>query len=228
MIVAEDAAAHSVGPREWLLVAAVLVAVGVAYGPAWNGGLLWDDAAHLTRPELRSWRGLWRIWFEPGATQQHYPLVHSAFWVQHRLWGDNPSGYHLVNLGLHSGAAAMVSRFERARRRGIEKAAPKEKAQREEVPLPCDRAVRSAQVEGSSPGASSFPLAAARRAIVHDATQDPRRAERRSGVKAYCVRHPTCFSEGESSVHRLAMYACSLASKVPPRSISAASALSRK
>jgi tetratricopeptide (TPR) repeat protein len=109
LIVAEDGAAHSVGPREWLLVAAVLVAVGVAYGPAWNGGFLWDDAAHLTRPELRSWHGLWRIWFEPGATQQHYPLVHSAFWVQHRLWGDNPSGYHLVNLVLHSGAAAMVA-----------------------------------------------------------------------------------------------------------------------
>jgi len=87
----------------------VLVAVGVAYGPAWNGGFLWDDAAHLTRPELRSWRGLWRIWFEPGATQQHYPLLHSALWVQHRLWGDNPIGYHLVNLVLHSGTAAMVA-----------------------------------------------------------------------------------------------------------------------
>jgi len=109
LIVAEDGAAHSVRPREWLLVAAVVVAVGVAYGPAWNGGFLWDDAAHLTRPELRSWRGLWRIWFEPGATQQHYPLLHSAFWVQYRLWGDNPSGYHLVNLVLHSGAAAMVA-----------------------------------------------------------------------------------------------------------------------
>jgi hypothetical protein len=58
LIVAEDGAAHSVGPREWLLVAAVLVAVGVAYGPAWNGGFLWDDAAHLTRPELR--RRWWR------------------------------------------------------------------------------------------------------------------------------------------------------------------------
>src|ERR1700730_11910309 len=77
------------------------------------------------------------------------------------------------------GIASNASRFERARRRGIEKAAPKEKAQREEVPLPCDRAVRSAQVEGSSPGASSFPLAEARRTIVHDAAQDPRRAERR-------------------------------------------------
>src|SRR3984893_5635558 len=76
------------------------------------------------------------------------------------------------------GIASNVSRFERARRRGIEKAAPKEKAQREEVSLPCGRAVRSAQVEGSSPGASSFPLAEARRTIVHDAAQDPRRAER--------------------------------------------------
>ena len=32
--------------------------------------------------------GLWRIWTEVGATQQYYPLLHSAFWLEHRLWGD--------------------------------------------------------------------------------------------------------------------------------------------
>jgi tetratricopeptide (TPR) repeat protein len=92
-----------------LLLAALFGAVFLAYQPAWNGGLLWDDAAHLTRADLRSLRGLWRIWFEPGATQQYYPLLHSAFWLQHRLWGDAPAGYHLVGLGLHCAVAAMVA-----------------------------------------------------------------------------------------------------------------------
>jgi hypothetical protein len=107
--VADEGAAPLPGARERLLVAALLVVVVFAYQPAWNGGFLWDDAAHLTRADLRSWRGLWRIWFEPGATQQYYPLVHTAFWVQHHLWGEEPTGYHLVNLGLHLAAAAMVA-----------------------------------------------------------------------------------------------------------------------
>jgi Flp pilus assembly protein TadD len=89
-------------------VAALLAAVALAYQPAWNGGFLWDDAAHVTRADLRSWRGLWRIWSEPGATQQYYPLLHSAFWLQHRLWGDAPAGYHLVNLALHAAAALLA------------------------------------------------------------------------------------------------------------------------
>jgi len=107
--VADGGAAPSSGARGWLSVAALAAAVAVAYQPAWNGGLLWDDAAHLTRADLRSWRGLWRIWFEPGATQQYYPLLHGAFWLQQRLWGDAPTGYHLVNLFLHAAAAAMVA-----------------------------------------------------------------------------------------------------------------------
>jgi tetratricopeptide (TPR) repeat protein len=104
-----EAAARSSRAREWLLLAALCAAVLLAYQPAWNGGLLWDDAAHLTRADLLSWRGLWRIWLEPGATQQYYPLLHSAFWLQHRLFGDSTTGYHLVSLALHCGAAVMVA-----------------------------------------------------------------------------------------------------------------------
>ncbi len=85
-----------------------LVAVAfVAYVPAWHGGLLWDDDAHLTRTALRSWEGLWRIWTEPGATQQYYPVLHSVFWVLHRLWGDATTGYHLVNIALHAAASGV-------------------------------------------------------------------------------------------------------------------------
>ena len=36
----------------------------VAYLPALRGGLLWDDNMHVTRADLQSLHGLWRIWFD--------------------------------------------------------------------------------------------------------------------------------------------------------------------
>ena len=94
--------------RYWLFAFALLIALLIVYQPVWNGGLLWDDAAHVTRPDLRSWQGLWNIWFAPGTTQQYYPLTHTFFWLEHRSWGDSPLGYHLVNIVLHAVAAAMI------------------------------------------------------------------------------------------------------------------------
>ena len=95
--------------REWLLAVALLVAVLLAYQPVWQGGLLWDDDAHVTRPELRSWQGLGRIWCNVEATLQYYPLLHSAFWFEHRLWGDALLGYHLLNMVLHAMSAFLVA-----------------------------------------------------------------------------------------------------------------------
>jgi tetratricopeptide (TPR) repeat protein len=70
--------------------------------------LLWDDSGHITAPELQSLHGLWRIWFELGTTQQYYPLLHAAFWLEHRIWGDAVLGYHLVNIALHALSACLV------------------------------------------------------------------------------------------------------------------------
>ncbi|MES1166647.1 MAG: tetratricopeptide repeat protein, partial [Pseudomonadota bacterium] len=86
---------------------AILGALLVAYWPALSGGLIWDDTGHVTRPELRSVAGLGRIWTEFGATQQYYPVLHSAFWLEHRLWGDATTGYHLLNVLLHATAACQ-------------------------------------------------------------------------------------------------------------------------
>jgi tetratricopeptide (TPR) repeat protein len=110
--VAPEAVAASGGPgfdRTFWLVAAVLVPVTLlVYQPAWHGAQLWDDNGHITRDSLRSLSGLWRIWFEPGATQQYYPLVHTAFWVQAQIWGDATTGYHLVNIALHAVSACLL------------------------------------------------------------------------------------------------------------------------
>jgi protein O-mannosyl-transferase len=97
------------GPKDWLFALALVLAVFLVYQPAWHGGMIWDDDAHLTCPALRSVHGLWRIWFELGASSQYYPLLHSAFWIEHRLWGDSMLGYHLMNLALHATAALLVA-----------------------------------------------------------------------------------------------------------------------
>jgi tetratricopeptide (TPR) repeat protein len=94
--------------REGGVAISIFCAVLIAYWPALNGGFLWDDDRHITTPVLESWHGLWRIWFEVGATQQYYPLLHSAFWLEHRLWGDAVVGYHLTNLAFHALTAWLV------------------------------------------------------------------------------------------------------------------------
>jgi protein O-mannosyl-transferase len=95
--------------QDWLFAAALAAAVFVVYQPVWRGGFVWDDDAHVTSPELQSWHGLHRIWFDVGATQQYYPLLHNAFWVQHKLWGNATLGYHLANIALHVVVALMAA-----------------------------------------------------------------------------------------------------------------------
>jgi tetratricopeptide (TPR) repeat protein len=92
-----------------LLGLAVFAATLLTYLPALQGGFIWNDSEYVTAPALRSVEGFWRIWFELGATEQYYPLLHSAFWLEHRLWGDNPFGYHLVNVLQHATSACLLA-----------------------------------------------------------------------------------------------------------------------
>ena len=94
-----------VGPAVLIPSAAALG----AYLPALAGGFIWNDSDYVTAPALRSLSGLRRIWFEVGAVQQYYPVLHTAFWIEHRLWGDAPLGYHLVNILLHATAAGLFA-----------------------------------------------------------------------------------------------------------------------
>ena len=112
-VAAEAAAGSFPGVSQisiWLCLGIIAGAALLAYLPllTTTTGLLWDDAGHVTNPGLRSLDGLWRIWTKVGATQQYYPVVHSAFWLQAWLWGDNLTGYHFVNVLLHAGSATLL------------------------------------------------------------------------------------------------------------------------
>jgi|ERR1700730_18884593 hypothetical protein len=57
--------------QDWLLSLLLVILTMVAYLPAWNGTPIWDDDAHLTKPELRSLEGLARIW----TSTRRYPTI---------------------------------------------------------------------------------------------------------------------------------------------------------
>jgi tetratricopeptide (TPR) repeat protein len=95
--------------------AALLVALTViAYIPAMRAGFIWDDDQYVQNNDaVRAPGGLPRIWFDFTASPQYYPLVYSSYWLEYRLWGDNPAGYHVVNIFLHGAVAILVWRFLR-------------------------------------------------------------------------------------------------------------------
>ncbi|PTY08870.1 hypothetical protein DB347_04680 [Opitutaceae bacterium EW11] len=95
--------------RPWLACLLVAGVVLVCYWPALHGSILWDDPAHLPRPEMRSLVGLGRIWTDLHATQQYYPVLFTAFWVEHHLWGDSTLGYHLTNAVLHALSCCLLA-----------------------------------------------------------------------------------------------------------------------
>ena len=81
----------------------------LAYRTALLGGYIWDDDLHITKNlTLRSLDGLARMWMEPGAVPQYYPLTHTSFWIEYHLWQLNPFGYHLVNVLLQALNAILL------------------------------------------------------------------------------------------------------------------------
>ncbi len=96
--------------RDTLLSAFLIVALSLlAFAPAFSAGFIWDDDDYVTHNHnLSDVAGLARIWADPAATPQYYPLVHTTFWIEHHLWADWAPGYHATNILLHAlGALAL-------------------------------------------------------------------------------------------------------------------------
>ncbi len=99
------------GWRTFLGGAALVLIVLVTYAPVLSAGFIWDDEANvLDNVTLRSADGLRQMWFVPRSIQQYYPLMYTSYWIEYRLWGLAPLGYHLVNILLHATAVILVWR----------------------------------------------------------------------------------------------------------------------
>ena len=104
----------AISRRDLAAVLGLALLVAASYFPALSGGFVWDDRAFTREPLVHRWSGLWDIWLSPGdiSNEGHYwPLVYTTFWLEHKLWGLAPFGYHLVNLLLHLLNCVLVWRL---------------------------------------------------------------------------------------------------------------------
>lgn len=83
-----------------ILLLAGLVAFGASLGASFH----FDDYALFSDPSVTSPSGWWQVW-RPLQTR---PLTYFTYWLNYRLGGKDPFGYHAVNLALHLGAALAL------------------------------------------------------------------------------------------------------------------------
>jgi protein O-mannosyl-transferase len=103
---------HMVNCSRWrkqfflgLLIGAAAVYV---YLPALRGGFVLDDDLLLTHNStITASDGLYRFWFTKEAPD-YWPVSNSTLWLEWRLWGMNPTGYHVTNLLLHVADSLLV------------------------------------------------------------------------------------------------------------------------
>ncbi len=97
-----------------MFAAGLLVALTlVVYVPAMRAGFIWDDDTMLTENRLvHASDGLYYFWLTTDPVD-YYPLTWTARWIQWRLWGPDPAGYHVVNIVLHALSAVVLWRVLR-------------------------------------------------------------------------------------------------------------------
>ncbi len=89
-------------------VAAITLITFFVYFPSLTNGFIWDDDDYIINNfSIQKTEGLKEIWFSY-KTPQYYPVVFSSFWLEYQLWGQNPTGYRVVNLVFHIFNALLI------------------------------------------------------------------------------------------------------------------------
>ncbi len=99
-----------------LAVLALGLLVAVSFFPATQAGFVWDDSTLTQARSVQTLSGLREIWLTPRniENEAHYwPILYTTFWLEHKLWGLDPLGYHIVSLLLHLGVTLLLWRLMR-------------------------------------------------------------------------------------------------------------------
>jgi len=91
-----------------LAMIAIILVTLVVYAPAMRAEFVWDDQVYVTKnPLIRAPNGLLQFWFSTEPTD-YYPFTSSVLWFEWRLFGENATGYHILNILLHAANAILV------------------------------------------------------------------------------------------------------------------------
>ncbi len=94
----------------WCIVPFLMILTFLAYQPVWHAGFIWDDDTFLTSNSvIKDPGGLRKLWLT-ASTPDYFPVTSSMLWLEWRVWGANPLGYHLVNVLLQSLSAVLLWR----------------------------------------------------------------------------------------------------------------------
>lgn len=91
----------------WPGLLIIVLLTFLVYLPALNGEFIWDDDLHITKKKVVTGEESFkRIWTTSDAV--YYPLTLTTFWIEWRLWGGQPMGFHIVNVSLHAINAILL------------------------------------------------------------------------------------------------------------------------
>ena len=102
-------------PAKAALALVVALAALMAYAGTLAFDFVWDDTLLIQRShQLHLWSDLWtaltsHFWAEVQERSQYYrPVVTASFFLDLKLWGLNPLGFHLTNVLAHMAVSLAV------------------------------------------------------------------------------------------------------------------------
>lgn len=105
---ADGGAAASDVRRTVVGIALVTVITAIAYAPSLHGEFIIDDDLYVTGSTLiKAADGPYRFWLTTEPTD-YWPVFNTTLWIEWRLWGLSPTGYHVINLLVHIVTALLI------------------------------------------------------------------------------------------------------------------------
>ena len=98
----------------WLLAILSLL----AWSPSLRNGFVWDDRNLIVESRLveasdgpaRAFlQDFWASEEQVGTSDYYRPLVACSYWLDHRIYGLRPWGFHLTNLLIHAAAVVLLA-----------------------------------------------------------------------------------------------------------------------
>lgn len=91
---------------------AILGLIFLCFSPALQGSFVLDDDVYVPKESLLDVQGLKSYWLDYRITKhKYYPLLHTLFWIETKLFGPQAFVYHLTNILIHTLNAFLIWRI---------------------------------------------------------------------------------------------------------------------
>jgi protein O-mannosyl-transferase len=118
MVNSKPAKTGRLTPRQVLIAAGIVALAGLLYLPTLRYDFVWDDRGLITEnrdllvptPFGFFGQSFTHWWANEGRIPHQYyrPLVVSSLWLDRKLWGLKPAGFHLTSVLLNCGVGILV------------------------------------------------------------------------------------------------------------------------